>query len=94
MQQAMPSLEVHPEVGIRVPAMRSIVNRQVSAAPRARNTVRSLVKRNRSVPRKAKRARVSSDVKGNLNQTQHEFKARNLFPLAFFQKRNHLGVFT
>ena len=39
------SLEVYPDVGIRVPAMRTLMNRQVSAASRARNAVRSLARR-------------------------------------------------
>lgn len=47
-QQVLPSLEVYPDIGIRVPAMRSVVNRQISAASRARNAVKSLTKRSQT----------------------------------------------
>ena len=56
-QQVLPSLEVYPDIGIRVPAMRTIVNRQISAASRARNAVRSLARRNQTPLAKNQRKR-------------------------------------
>ena len=51
-QQVLPSMEVYPDVGIHVPAMRSLMHRQVSDASSARNAVRSLARRPNSQPPK------------------------------------------
>lgn len=66
VQQLLPSRGVYPDVGIRVQAMRSIVNRYISAASTARNAVRSLTKRAR--PGQTRRTRASSGP--NHSQTQ------------------------
>lgn len=49
-QQVLSSMEFHPDVGIHVPAMRSLMHRQVSAASRARNAIRNLARRSKSQP--------------------------------------------